>query len=374
MSLPSPASWMVISTFAASLLFAGRRLLAQAYDYDYEDYLYDYYKRVDDPTACSKFYVRTLDKGCLRSWVTDYDSARKPTSGIINLGHVDTAFVTRLRSLVETLPQDAWQDPPSKFGDQEPVRYDQAIFHFPVHTLRDRSSYHIYPMSDEVHPWIEPFLLNITRRYNYDVTSKPGKTFLHSNIPRLFLARLFPGQVQFRHVDAGASSEAPHKIHVPVSGEQDALLYVCPDECVGHKMDIGFAYEVNNRVPHWAENNGLAVRIHLVFEYMPTGLDSERFAGKRPVSLAEAEEYRFKHYVKARIEDFDNESQAFIREIDFPTSDETQQERYTKLTSLVDSLAWTYPFIPKVQDVREMLQASSSEGREGDAAHEKLEL
>eukprot|EP00929_Paragymnodinium_shiwhaense_P041378 TRINITY_DN21490_c0_g1_i1.p1 TRINITY_DN21490_c0_g1~~TRINITY_DN21490_c0_g1_i1.p1 ORF type:complete len:202 (-),score=45.83 TRINITY_DN21490_c0_g1_i1:237-842(-) len=128
-------------------------------------------------------------------------------------------------------------------------------------------------------------------------------------------AKLGAGFAQSRHKDMGLSSLPPHKIHIPLSdGGGGASFYMRPDDSayggkgregkgredaadgqggkgrrgkasgegsdlpesdeVGVKLDVGYAYEVNNLLTHHASNEGDKDRVHVLFEFLPRDVGS----------------------------------------------------------------------------------------------------
>lgn len=80
---------------------------------------------------------------------------------------------------------------------------------------------------------------------------------------KIMFARLKPhGQIP-KHVDANPSSRVPHKIHIPLVTNQDVLFYI---EDVPYHLECGWAYELNNLLPHSVENNSDIERIHFIFD------------------------------------------------------------------------------------------------------------
>ena len=77
------------------------------------------------------------------------------------------------------------------------------------------------------------------------------------------LAKLPAGCKIHRHRDAAPAAQFPHKIHIPLFTNDETFF--CFDSEKKH-LEVGKAYEVNNNIHHWAENNGQSDRIHLIFE------------------------------------------------------------------------------------------------------------
>jgi hypothetical protein len=81
--------------------------------------------------------------------------------------------------------------------------------------------------------------------------------------PKVMLARLAAGASIDRHTDGAGSNLFTHKIHLPIQTNERALMFIG-----GRSFHLkeGHAYEVNNLVPHGAQNLGSEDRIHLIFE------------------------------------------------------------------------------------------------------------
>ena len=103
---------------------------------------------------------------------------------------------------------------------------------------------------------IEPIMATAVQPYGYS----------QGEHPRIMLAKLAAGQRIERHIDGAPAARFPHKIHVPVQTNEGAFLHLGNS---AFHLQEGQAYEVNNNIPHYAENNGTEDRIHLIFEYYP---------------------------------------------------------------------------------------------------------
>lgn len=82
--------------------------------------------------------------------------------------------------------------------------------------------------------------------------------------PRVMLARMTAGGVIQPHRDANPAAKWPHKIHVPITTNDQVIFRV---EGAQYVMPEGEAVEVNNMGTHAVENRGDTDRIHLIFEY-----------------------------------------------------------------------------------------------------------
>ena len=83
-------------------------------------------------------------------------------------------------------------------------------------------------------------------------------------IPRIMLARMAPGGVIHPHRDENPAAKWPHKIHVPLTTNDDVTFFV---DGVSYHLAEGEAVEVNNMGVHAVQNRGSTDRIHLIFEY-----------------------------------------------------------------------------------------------------------
>lgn len=81
--------------------------------------------------------------------------------------------------------------------------------------------------------------------------------------PKVMFASLSAGHRIDVHIDGGAAAARTHKIHIPVRTEPAATFIV---DGVESHLRKGFAYEVNNTLPHGAFNGGREDRVHFIFE------------------------------------------------------------------------------------------------------------
>ena len=81
--------------------------------------------------------------------------------------------------------------------------------------------------------------------------------------PKAMLARLSAGHGIDPHVDGEGSHPLTHRIHVPLQTNPRATLTV---EDAEFHLEAGYAFEVNNLLPHSAFNGGEEDRIHFIFE------------------------------------------------------------------------------------------------------------
>jgi aspartyl/asparaginyl beta-hydroxylase (cupin superfamily) len=101
---------------------------------------------------------------------------------------------------------------------------------------------------------LEPVLAEATAGYGY----------ARGAFPRVMLARMAPGGVIHPHRDQNQAAKWPHKIHVPLTTNEQVTFYV---DGAGYHLGEGEAVEVNNMGVHAVENRGATDRIHLIFEY-----------------------------------------------------------------------------------------------------------
>ena len=87
--------------------------------------------------------------------------------------------------------------------------------------------------------------------------------FAEPVFPKAMLARLAAGQGIDLHVDNGGSDPLVHKIHVPLQTDAQAVMTIGRAE---YHLAKGYAWEVNNLVPHSVFNGGASDRVHFIFE------------------------------------------------------------------------------------------------------------
>lgn len=164
-------------------------------------------------------------------------------------------LVTRLTELTS---KDPWywarhdEIKPNKFGPFY-NNTQHVVLAFPSRLWRAQGARYLEAWSD----WrdvIEPVISHVTPVYGYS----------DGRVNRVMLARLLPGRVIGKHVDSDDSSELPHKIHVPMI--TNPCVEFWEEERVYH-LEVGRAYEVNNRIVHGGANFGAEARVHLIFDY-----------------------------------------------------------------------------------------------------------
>lgn len=88
--------------------------------------------------------------------------------------------------------------------------------------------------------------------------------------PRVMLAKMNPGTIIPEHIDGNTRGWIPHKIHVPILTNPDAMFFV---DGKSYHFEVGKAYEVNNAAMHGVKNGGRSQRIHLIFEYLDASIN-----------------------------------------------------------------------------------------------------
>lgn len=198
-----------------------------------------------------------------------YANPRKTTT-IRRLGTVDIA---QLREVVLALPETVWDvenhGKPNKFGALGETRH--IILRFVSNFLDWRDSYE-RPLWAEYRPLVEPVLAAATADYGY----------ARGDYPRVMLARMAPGGVIHPHRDENPAAKWPHKIHVPLTTNDDVAFYVDGES---YHFPEGEAVEVNNMGVHAVANRGRTDRIHLIFEYYD--VDQPEPAWLEPLRVAE---------------------------------------------------------------------------------------
>ena len=178
-------------------------------------------------------------------------NARK-TSNLQYLGNVN---IEALAKAVIDIPESVWDaensNKPNKFEVLDKTKH--IVFRFVKSLYNHQESFDL-PLWQDWAEKIMPVMQQATQAYGYK----------RSSYPRIMLAKMDPGGIIFPHVDASPSAGFPHKIHVPLQTNPQVQFYIEPNT---YHLEIGKAYEVNNRVMHAVKNEGSNSRIHLIFEY-----------------------------------------------------------------------------------------------------------
>lgn len=176
----------------------------------------------------------------------------RKTTAVKFLGEVE---VSDLAKAVSDIPAAVWDSEnthkPNKFEALDKTQH--IVFRF-VKSVQDHKQSYDLPLWKQWAHEIVPVMEQVTRSYGYK----------NAIYPRVMLAKMHPGGVIHPHVDAGPAAGFPHKIHVPLLTNPQVQFYVEPDY---YHLEVGKAYEVNNRVTHAVKNEGSTPRIHLIFEY-----------------------------------------------------------------------------------------------------------
>ena len=190
-----------------------------------------------------------------------YANPRK-TRCVRHLGAVD---ISAVRDAIVAIPESVWAgESANKPNKYEALGATQHVMFRFVSQVDDwRESYDL-PVWSEWRERLEPVLHEATATYGY----------ARGGFPRIMLARMPAGGVIHPHVDANRSAAWPHKIHVPITTNSGVEFFVDPDT---HHLQVGQAYEVNNRGLHGVRNVGQQPRIHLIFEYYDLDQPVENF-------------------------------------------------------------------------------------------------
>ena len=176
----------------------------------------------------------------------------RKTTALKFLGDVD---VGKIAQAVAEIPASVWDTEnthkPNKFEALDKTQH--IVFRF-VKSVQDHKESYDLPMWSEWAGIIMPVMEQATHSYGYK----------RAVYPRVMLAKMDPGGVIHPHVDAGPAAGFPHKIHVPLQTNPKVTFYVEPNY---YHLEVGQAYELNNRVIHAVKNEGTTPRIHLIFEY-----------------------------------------------------------------------------------------------------------
>lgn len=141
---------------------------------------------------------------------------------------------------------------PNKFGPFE-GNVQHIVLAFPSRLWRTNGA-KFYPCWSEWSDVVQPIIDHVTKHYGY----KSGR------VNRIMLAKLLPSRAIGRHIDSDITSEVPHKIHVPLITNPRVEFWEA--DSIYH-LEVGRAYEVNNRISHGGANFGEEARVHLIFDY-----------------------------------------------------------------------------------------------------------
>ncbi len=171
--------------------------------------------------------------------------------GIRELGPVEIGPV---KSLVDRLSEKVWA------LEDERKENNFFCFHHTRHIIfrfiegnRDHHTFYSTPIWSVWQKVLLPIMEQVVAPYDY---SQP-------TYPKVMLARLGAGHIIDRHVDGRGSNLYTHKIHIPLQTNRQAAFMI---NDVSYHLEEGYAYEVNNIVPHAVENLGETDRIHFIFE------------------------------------------------------------------------------------------------------------
>jgi hypothetical protein len=89
----------------------------------------------------------------------------------------------------------------------------------------------------------------------------PGGTII-----RAVAAKLLVGGKIKPHVDSHPSFHLGHRIHIPITTNPRVRFMI---DGKPHKMQVGYAYEINNQKNHSVMNKGKEDRITFIFDYVP---------------------------------------------------------------------------------------------------------
>ena len=174
----------------------------------------------------------------------------KPAA-VRRIGPVDAAGIA---ALTARLSETAWRREDS-FKEN---RY--FCFHSTQHVIfrfiagnRDPRRFYSEPAWRVWRPWLLPLMAEAAAPYRY---AEPV-------FPKAMLARLAAGGRIDTHLDSGGSDPLVHKIHVPLRTDPRAVMTIAGAD---FHLAAGYAWEVNNLVPHGVFNGGARDRVHFIFE------------------------------------------------------------------------------------------------------------
>ena len=168
------------------------------------------------------------------------------------LGEVNVQAITEL---VLGLPDGLWE------YETKNRNNDFKCFHSTEHiilkfhkSITDPSQFMTKPLWGIWEDKLMPLIKTAVKPYEYE----------KGVIPKAMFAKLLAKSKIDSHIDSGERNRYCHKIHIPIQTDPDVLFYVGNQP---YELKVGYAYEVNNIVPHHVINNSSKDRIHFIFEY-----------------------------------------------------------------------------------------------------------
>jgi hypothetical protein len=82
-------------------------------------------------------------------------------------------------------------------------------------------------------------------------------------INKCLIPKLGPGMSIDEHIDCAYGFNVSHRIHVPLTTNDDVYFIIGGQRCI---MEVGKAYEIDNKRLHKVSNKGETDRVHLLFD------------------------------------------------------------------------------------------------------------
>ena len=143
-------------------------------------------------------------------------------------------------------------------------RYSAAVFREAQHIMlkfpKDQSNHLTGERTDYWDRFVGvvgPAIAEATRIYGY----------VQGDTSKVMFAKVSAGARIYQHRDVDQCNVVPHRIHVPLQTDPEARFFA---ERADYYLEPGYAWEVNNRVPHSVVNRSGQDRIHLIFDFYRT--------------------------------------------------------------------------------------------------------
>ena len=161
--------------------------------------------------------------------------------------------VSAIRSRIDHYPAEKWlESERERLFDVHRNTQALQLVHFEDHRYKEPDYRVLY---DEFRDELGPVIDYVARYYQNN-----------GFIVRLILAKLLAGGEIPRHTDAGYSLLNCHRIHLPITTNEDVVFHVGGEEI---HMQVGELWEINNGTVHGVENRGAEDRIHLILDWVP---------------------------------------------------------------------------------------------------------
>jgi hypothetical protein len=178
---------------------------------------------------------------------------------------LDTIEVADLARTIDNLSEESWQQDKQLLESMTQDRQADSIFLLSIAATDFRTISSKRPLQSadvETHGGFPLLAIELEPIVQRVLSHFPAGGV----VTRVQLARMQSGAVIRPHVDQSLMLVASHRVHLPLSTNEDVEFYIGAEP---YHMDVGNVYELNNRLQHSVANNGQVSRVHLIVDYLP---------------------------------------------------------------------------------------------------------